>query len=86
MNNIKNPSHYGGADNPCEAIKVIEAHELNFHIGNAVKYLLRAGKKPNTQKTEDLNKAVWYILREIANSGKALDDTAAEWTDPGNNI
>lgn len=45
MSDIEHPRHYGGADNPCEAIKVIEAHDLNFNLGNALKYILRAGKK-----------------------------------------
>lgn len=39
------PKHYGGADNLYEAIKVIEAWSLNFSLGNAVKYICRAGKK-----------------------------------------
>jgi hypothetical protein len=40
------PSHYGGSSNLYEAIKVIEAWGLNFSLGNAVKYICRAGKKP----------------------------------------
>jgi len=40
------PDHYGGTDNPYEAIKVIEAWNLNFSLGNALKYICRAGKKP----------------------------------------
>lgn len=43
---IDHPTHYGGADNPYEAIKVIEAWHLGFCLGNAVKYICRAGKKP----------------------------------------
>jgi hypothetical protein len=39
------PAHYGGADNPYEAIKVIEAWKLGFCLGNTVKYISRAGKK-----------------------------------------
>lgn len=60
---VKHPSHYGGADNPYEVIKVIEAWGLNFHLGNAVKYIGRAGKK--SKYKEDLQKAVWYLQREI---------------------
>jgi hypothetical protein len=41
---VNNPIHYGGEQNPYEAIKIIEAHELDFHLGNAIKYILRAGK------------------------------------------
>lgn len=44
-NNIDHPDHYGGKDNPYEAIKVIEAWDLGFCLGNAVKYISRAGKK-----------------------------------------
>ena len=63
---IDHPEHYGGADDPYEAIKVIEAWELNFNTGNAVKYICRAGKKPNVKAVVDLEKAVWYLQREIA--------------------
>lgn len=64
-NNVNHPSHYGGEDNPYEAIKVIEAWELGFNLGNVVKYLSRAGKKGDT--LEDLRKAAWYLQREIQN-------------------
>lgn len=60
---VNNPAHYQ-TKNGLETIDVIEAFELNFHLGNAVKYILRAGKKGN--RTEDLRKAVWYLQREIA--------------------
>lgn len=60
---INHPPHYGGADNPYEAIKVIEAWELGFRLGNAVKYIARAGKKGS--QIEDLEKARWYLDREI---------------------
>lgn len=65
MDNVRHPPHYGGQDNPYETIKVIEAWGLGFHLGNAVKYLSRAGKKTSTSAVEDLEKAVWYINREI---------------------
>jgi hypothetical protein len=63
--NVNHPSHYGGEDNPYEAIKVIEAWDLGFNLGNVVKYLSRAGKKGDT--LEDLRKAAWYLNREIQN-------------------
>ena len=44
-NNVNHPPHYGGESNPYEAIKVIEAWQLGFCLGNVVKYLARAGKK-----------------------------------------
>lgn len=61
---VDRPLHYGGKDSPTEAIKVIEAHGLGFCLGNAVKYILRAGKKRSM--LEDLKKARWYLDREIA--------------------
>lgn len=60
---VDHPAHYGGADNPYEAIKVIEAWGLGFCLGNAVKYICRQGKKENS--TTDLKKALWYLKREI---------------------
>jgi hypothetical protein len=66
---VNHPAHYGGADNPYEAIKVIEAWELGFCLGNTVKYISRAGKKGD--RLEDLKKARWYLDREIQNLEKA---------------
>lgn len=60
---IDHPAHYGGADNPYEAIKVIEAWGLGFCLGNTVKYISRAGKKDSL--LQDLKKARWYLDREI---------------------
>lgn len=64
---VNHPQHYGGADNPYEAIKVIEAWGLGFNLGNAVKYISRAGKKDAARLAEDLKKARWYLDREITN-------------------
>ena len=64
MEAVNNPKHYGG-DTTYEAIKVIEAWELNFHLGNVVKYISRAGKKDLTKTKEDLLKAQWYLGRYI---------------------
>lgn len=55
-----------------ETIDVIEAFELNFNLGNVIKYVLRAGKKDEEEKEKDLNKALFYISREI----KREDDVA----------
>jgi transcriptional regulator with XRE-family HTH domain len=66
---VDHPAHYGGASNPYEAIKVIEAWGLGFNTGNTVKYLSRAGKKGD--RLEDLRKAAWYLAREIQNEEKA---------------
>jgi len=65
VDKVNHPSHYGGENNPYEAIKVIEAWSLNFNLGNTVKYISRADKKENT--LQDLKKAAWYLNREIEN-------------------
>lgn len=62
---VNHPSHYGGKDNPYEAIKVIDAWNLDFCLGNVVKYISRAGKKDNNSKEQDLKKALWYLEHEI---------------------
>lgn len=66
--NANHPSHYGGKDNPYEAIKVIEAWGLDrdFLLGNTVKYIARAGKKEDPE-IQDLKKAMWYLQRKIDN-------------------
>lgn len=62
---INHPKHYGGADDPFEAIKVIEAWDLGFHLGNTVKYISRNGKKNGEAALSDLKKARWYLDRII---------------------
>ncbi len=69
MEKINHPSHYGG-DTVYEVIKVIEAWNLGFNTGNAVKYIARAGKKDKSTEIEDLKKAVWYLNREITKKEK----------------
>lgn len=63
---VNHPPHYthGGI----ETIDVIEAWSLGFCLGNAVKYISRAGHKGS--RLEDLKKARWYIEREIAAAEK----------------
>ena len=60
---INHPPHYGGGANPYETIKVIEAWNLGYRLGNAVKYIARAERKGS--RVEDLRKARWYLNREI---------------------
>ena len=64
---IKHPSHYL-KDSGFEVIDVIEAWNLDFCLGNAIKYIARAGKKFPDKKAEDLEKAIWYIERIIKKS------------------
>lgn len=61
---VNNPPHYKG--NGLECIQVIEAFNLGFNLGNAVKYILRSDKKGNRE--QDLKKAIWYLKREIKGS------------------
>ena len=67
-NKVKHPKHYGGKDNTYEAIKVIEAWGVGFNLGNTLKYISRAGKKDDT--IQDLEKALFYLDREIQNLKK----------------
>ena len=59
---VNHPPHYkaGGI----EVIDFIEAKDLNFRLANVVKYVSRAGKKA-TDPVQDLEKAAWYLKREI---------------------
>lgn len=59
--NVNHPSHY--TDGKYEVIQFIEDYHLPYHIGNAVKYISRAGKKDEDKYIEDLKKAEWYIFR-----------------------
>ena len=72
---VNHPLHYGGGENPYEAIRVIEAWELGFALGNAVKYISRAGKKDPKTQIDDLRKAAWYLEREIVNNLEKMRPT-----------
>lgn len=73
-NKVNHPKHYTSHPSGIEAIQITEHYD--FCIGNAIKYLWRAGlkqdaDKSNTEKEiEDLEKAVWYINRKISNLKK----------------
>lgn len=58
---VNHPPHYGGDPSGVECIDVVE--HRSFNVGNAMKYLWRAGKKGDV--IEDLQKAAWYVNREI---------------------
>lgn len=60
---VNHPSHY--CTGKIEVIDFIEDQGLGFHLGNAVKYICRAGKKDPDKTSEDLKKAIWYIERYI---------------------
>jgi hypothetical protein len=65
IEHVNHPVHYGGAGNLYEAIKVIDAWDLGFCLGNTVKYISRAGKKDPKKELEDLKKALWYLNHHI---------------------
>jgi len=62
---VNHPPHYGKHPSGIECIDVVE--HMSFNLGNAVKYIWRADEKGNTR--QDLEKAVWYINREIIKRG-----------------
>ena len=72
---VTHPQHYN--QGKIEVIEFIEDKKLNYHRGNAIKYISRAGIKNKDKEIEDLRKAIWYLQREIAtieasNSGTAV--------------
>lgn len=60
---VNHPSHYNTGK--IEVIEFIEDQKLNYHLGNTVKYIARAGKKGVDKELEDLKKAAWYLARKI---------------------
>lgn len=62
--NVNSPSHY--TDGGIETIDFIEAKQLDYLLGNCIKYISRAGKK-SLNPVEDLKKAKWYLERKINN-------------------
>lgn len=71
--NVNHPKHYTSDPSGIECIDV--TRHRNFNVGNAIKYLWRAGLKIDADKSsinkqiEDLEKAVWYIVDEIHRLG-----------------
>lgn len=61
--NVNHPAHY--TDGKIEVIDYIQDKGFNFCRGNAIKYISRAGKKDKAKEIEDLQKAVWYLNKEI---------------------
>ena len=70
--NVSHPAHYTSGQ--IEVIDFIEDKELGFHLGNAVKYISRAGRKDADRTIEDLQKAVWYINRQIQRLEREQND------------
>ena len=65
---VDHPSHYN--QGKFEVIDVIESEHFDFHLGNAFKYLSRAGKKDPSKFIEDLEKALWYLNRSLNGRNK----------------
>ncbi len=70
MPDAANPNHYGGD----HVQRFIERFNLNFALGNVVKYVSRAGRKRGESKLTDLQKAAWYLGREIERTKKVAND------------
>jgi hypothetical protein len=79
MADMINPLHYRG-DRQFEPIAVIEDWELNYNLGNALKYISRNGRKPGEDPTEGLKKAIWYLQREISKYEKTAADELEDAT------
>lgn len=75
--NVNHPAHY--TYGKIEVIDFIEDKGLNFHRGNAVKYIARAGKKDKFKEIEDLEKAAWYINREIERLKRLKEEDCEEF-------
>ena len=60
---VNHPTYYN--DGKIEVIDFIEDKKLGFCLGNAVKYISRAGKKDKNKKAEDIEKAIWYLKRYL---------------------
>jgi hypothetical protein len=71
---VNHPRHYNTNPSGVEAITVVE--HMSFNLGNAVKYLWRAGEKGAFE--EDLRKAIWYIEREIGRCVPLLHELTGE--------
>ena len=66
---VHHPDHYH-KDSGIEVIDAIDAWNLDFCLGNAVKYISRSGHKDGEKTQQDLQKAVWYILRHLGKEDK----------------
>ena len=63
MNSVDHPKHYNEHESGIECIVIAEG--FNFNVGNAIKYIWRAGLKSDNP-IEDFEKAIWYLNREIS--------------------
>ena len=75
---VNHPPHYKTHPYGIECIEVTE--HMNFCTGNTVKYIWRAGEKGDV--IQDLEKALWYLKREIKRRKKTHDQTPTFWAEP----
>lgn len=68
---VDHPQHYNDHPSGIECITVVEW--FDFLLGNAIKYIWRAGHKPGIDVLKDLKKARWYLDRKIEQLEKAND-------------
>jgi hypothetical protein len=65
---VNHPKHYTTHPSGVECIQITE--HMGFNLGNAIKYLWRAGLKDGEDELKDLKKAIWYINRELERRSK----------------
>lgn len=76
--NIDHPVHYNSHPSGVECIDIAEHH--NFNVGNAIKYIWRAGLKKEQglsdleKELEDIDKAIWYLIRHRNNLDNKIKD------------
>lgn len=70
---VNHPKHYSSHPSGIECIEI--TRHLNFNVGNAIKYLWRAGIKDEDTHIQDLEKAIWYIKDEIERLKKSGQST-----------
>lgn len=81
MSDEINPPHYRGFSNGAQVIDIAE--RLNYNRGSVIKYVARAGRKQGAATLTDLEKAHWYLEREIARvKADAAGPTPATKADP----
>jgi len=73
---VDHPSHYNSHPSGVECIEITE--HFNYNVGNAIKYLWRAGLKPGSATLEDLKKASWFVEREISRIENEIDRRESE--------
>lgn len=82
MKEVDHPEHYTDHPSGVECIDITE--HMSFNLGNAIKYIWRSDLKSNT--LQDLEKAIWYIKREIDRKKPSTEEYEFGWIDPKEHI